>query len=103
MCLLSLSKEEIGITSTAQRLEFAVKALLTPAPKGQAWVARLVRYLLPQTEYGDSAKALAQGQLGAGCQAALIVAFGPVRDMVSRLGFQWSSISPLLLTQLHGS
>jgi hypothetical protein len=44
-----------------------------------------------------------RGQLGAGCQAVLIAAFGPNRNIMSRIGSQWSSIRPLLLAFANSS
>jgi hypothetical protein len=43
------------------------------------------------------------GQLGPVCQNALITAFGPTGRLLHRLGFQWTSIRPLLLALTNSS
>jgi len=97
-------KQELGIRTWSQRLEYALRILLRwgSGPSG-SWVARLCRYLLPPALYEESVEQWKQGRLGSVLQIALAMAFGPASSLTRRIGFQWSTLEPLLLALTNSS
>jgi len=90
-------KEEIGIKSTSQRLELALRAVRRGWLAEKPTVARFLRLLLRRRDYVKSTLEWNQGRLGARVQAALISAFGMAGRLLKRLGYQASGSIPFLL------
>lgn len=91
-------KEELGITTFAQRVEMALRAV----DRGWAGdgdtpsLARFLRLLLSHRDYRASVKQFSKGKLGTVAQAALASALGAFGRVSDRLGLQGVRILPFL-------
>jgi hypothetical protein len=90
-------REELGVKTTHQRLEQALRAVRRGWIAEKPTVARFLRLLLRSTDYVRSVKDWARGTLGKSVQAALISAFGSVGRVLPSLGLRGSGNVPFLL------
>jgi len=99
VCVTPMSlKEELGIRSFSQRLEFALRAVSRGWLSDHPSVSRFLRFLLRPADYKSSVRSWNRGSLGRKAQAALISAFGVGQRALARLGFlRESQCMPFLL------
>jgi len=90
-------REELGVKTTHQRLELALRAVKRGWINDKPTIARFLRLLLRQTDYVRSLRDWSGGTLGNAAQAALISAFGSVGRTLSVLGLRGSGKVPFLL------
>jgi hypothetical protein len=90
-------KEEMGVKSSAQRLELAFRTVRRGWLAEKPTIARFLRLLLRHTDYVRSMKEFARGKLGGYVQAALVSALGSSGRLLDNLGFPGSGSKPFLL------
>lgn len=88
--------EELGIRSSSQRIEMALRAVQRGWLMGKQTIASFLRHLIRRENYVPSVKFWRQGKLGSVCQAALTSALGFGGRVAHNLGFQESKFMPFL-------
>nr|QDH90751.1 MAG: RNA-dependent RNA polymerase [Mitovirus sp.] len=94
-------KEEEAITTTSQRVEFALRSLrrgwCSVGTETSIKMSRFLRSLLSIKDYISSVKEWNKGALGGATQAALIVSLGNSMTLLKSLGYQATGCETLLL------
>jgi len=89
-------REELGIRSSSQRIEMALRAVSRGWLMGKETIASFLRHLIRRENYVRSVKFWRQGKLGSVCQAALTSALGVGGRVLHNLGFRESKFQPFL-------
>lgn len=90
-------KEELGIKTSAQRMEMALRAIRRGWLDGALTLPRLLRLLLNSRDYSRCVKDWCRGKLGNIAQSALVSAFGTYsRQFLDLMGIQGSGFSTFL-------
>lgn len=92
-------REEIGIESSSQRLEQALRAARRGWTEvdGTSKLSRFLRVLLPVRAYKRSLVEFTKGKLGLLAQSALIFSLGASGSLMRALGYQATGSTPFLL------
>lgn len=92
-------REELGIESSSQRLEQALRAARRgwTEVNGTSKLSRFLRVLLPIRSYRRSMKEFAKGKLGLLAQSALVFSLGASGSLLRSLGYQGTGSTPFLL------
>lgn len=91
-------KEELGIKTSSQRLEMAIRAVTRGWLDGKLTSCGLLRLLIRRRDYLRAVPEFKVGKLGRVAQAALISAFALLGNLLDRLGVGESSVIPYLLS-----